>query len=54
MNEKAGYLEIYRPEEGWKKGQYLLKLFYESPGQELYDGNIVGTMVFTITDQPSS
>ena len=54
MNEKAGYLEIYRPEEGWKKGQYLLKLFYESPGQELYDGNIVGTMVFTITDQPGS
>jgi hypothetical protein len=54
MNEKAGYLEIFRPKEGWKKGKYLLKLFYESPGQELYDGNVVGTMVFTITDKPSS
>lgn len=50
MNEKAGYLEIFRPEGGWKKGEYLLRLFYESPGQELYDGNVVGTMVFTITD----
>lgn len=54
MNEKAGYLEVYRPEDGWKKGKYLLRIFYESPGQELYDGNIVGTMLFTITDQPSS
>ena len=54
MNQKAGYLEIFRPEGGWKKGEYLLRLFYESPGQELYDGNIVGTMVFTITDQPVS
>ncbi len=54
MNEKAGYLEIFRPEDGWKKGQYLLKLFFESPGQELYEGNLIGTMVFTITDHPSS
>ncbi|MDA0738422.1 MAG: hypothetical protein O2999_07445 [Nitrospirae bacterium] len=54
MNEKAGYLEIFRPEGGWKKGKYLLRLFYESPGQELYDGNIVGTMVFTITDTPAA
>jgi hypothetical protein len=50
MNEKAGYLEIFQPEGGWKKGEYLLRLFYESPGQELYDGNVVGTMVFTIID----
>ena len=54
MNEKAGYLEIFRPETGWKTGTYLLKLFFESPGQALYNGNIVGTMVFTITDQPLS
>ena len=50
MNEKAGYLEIYRPEEGWKKGKYLVKLYFESPGQELYDPNVIGTMEFTITE----
>lgn len=50
MNEKAGYLEIYRPEEGWKKGKYLVKLYFESPGQELYDPNVIGTMQFTITE----
>lgn len=54
MNEKSGYLEIFRPEEGWQKGKYLLKLFFESPGQELYEGNVVGTMVFTIAEQPIS
>ncbi len=50
MNEKAGYLEIYRPEDGWKKGRYLVKLYFESPGQELYDPNVIGTMSFTITE----
>lgn len=50
MNEKAGYLEIFRPEDGWKKGKYLVKLYFESPGQELYDPNVIGTMAFTITD----
>ena len=54
MNEKAGYLEIYRPDDGWKKGQYLLKIFFESPGQEPFEGNVVGTMLFTITDKPIS
>ncbi len=50
MNEKAGYLEIFKPEGGWKKGKYLLKLYFESPGQDLYDPNAIGTMTFTITD----
>lgn len=50
MNEKAGYLEIFRPEDGWKKGKYLVKLYFESPGQELYDPNVIGTMEFTIKD----
>lgn len=50
MNEKAGYLEIYRPEGGWKKGKYLVKLYFESPGQDLYDPNVIGTMEFTITE----
>ncbi|RMH08835.1 MAG: hypothetical protein D6704_02350 [Nitrospirae bacterium] len=50
MNEKSGYLEVFKPEGGWKKGKYLLKLFYESPGQDLYEGNVIGTMEFTITE----
>ncbi len=53
MNEKAGYLEIFRPESGWKKGQYFIKLFFESPGQELDEAQVVGTMTFTITDNPT-
>ncbi len=52
MNEKSGYLEIYQPSDGWQKGKYLIRLFFESPGQELYDPNVVGTMEFTITDHP--
>ena len=54
MNEKAGYLEVYKPKEGWKKGKYFIKLFFESPGQELYEAQVVGTMKFTITDTPTS
>lgn len=49
MNEKSGYLEVFRPEGGWKTGKYLLKLYFESPGQELYEPNAIGTMTFTIT-----
>lgn len=54
MNEKAGYLEVFRPKEGWKKGKYFIKLFFESPGQELYEAQVVGTMTFTITDNPAA
>ncbi|MDD9860196.1 MAG: hypothetical protein OXU40_07090 [Nitrospira sp.] len=50
MNEKAGYLEIFRPEDGWKQGRYLIKLYFESPGQDLYDPNAIGTMTFTIVE----
>lgn len=53
MNEKAGYLEIFRPESGWKKGRYIIKLFFESPGQELDEAQVVGTMKFAITDTPT-
>lgn len=52
MNEKAGYLEVFPPKEGWKKGKYLIKLFFESPGQELDEAQVVGTMTFMITDNP--
>ena len=51
MNEKAGYLEIFKPEGGWEKGRYLLKLYFESPGQDLYEPHAIGTMTFTIVDR---
>ncbi len=48
MNQRFGYFEIYQPKEGWKPGQYQVKIYYGSPGQELHAANIIGTMQFTI------
>ena len=48
MNQRFGYFEIYQPEEGWKPGNYQVKIFYGSPGQALHDINIIGTMEFSI------
>jgi len=48
MNQRFGYFEIYQPEEGWKPGNYQVKIFYGSPGQELHAINVIGTMTFTI------
>ena len=50
MNQRFGYFEIFPPEdeEGWKPGNYQIKIFYGSPGQELHAINIVGTMEFSI------
>ncbi len=48
MNQRFGYFEIYQPEEGWKPGDYLVKIYYGSPGQDLHAINVVGTMQFTI------
>ena len=48
MNQRFGYFEIFPPEEGWKLGNYLVKIFYGSPGQDLHAINVVGTMQFTI------
>ena|GEM_PF-1933683 len=53
MNQRFGYFEIYQPEEGWKPGNYQVKIFYGSPGQALHDINIVGTMQFTINKSSS-
>lgn len=50
-NEKYGYFELYAPEGGWKKGAYLVKLYFGSPGQQLHAANMVGTMQFTVTDE---
>lgn len=48
MNQRFGYFLISRPAEGWKKGKYLVKIYYGSPGQELHAINVVGTMEFLI------
>lgn len=48
MNQRFGYFEIFPPEQGWKLGNYLVKIFYGSPGQDLHAINVVGTMQFTI------
>lgn len=49
MNQKYGYF-VMRPSQGtWKKGKYLVKLYYGSPGQDLHAINVIGTMTFTIT-----
>ena len=48
MNQRFGYFEIFPPAEGWKMGDYLVKIYYGSPGQDLHAVNVVGTMQFTI------
>ncbi len=48
MNQRFGYFEIFPPKEGWKLGNYLVKIFYGSPGQDLHAINVIGTMQFTI------
>ncbi len=48
MNQRFGYFEIYEPEQGWKPGDYQVKIFYGSPGQALHAINVIGTMQFTI------
>ncbi len=48
MNQRFGYFEIYQPEQGWETSDYLVKIFYGSPGQALHDINVIGTMQFTI------
>jgi len=55
-HERYGYLELKKPATGnWPKGEYLVKLFITPLGQQPFHAvNQVGTMKFTITDQPSA
>lgn len=48
MNQRFGYFEIYQPEQGWKAGDYLVEIYYGSPGQALHAVNVIGTMQFSI------
>lgn len=55
-HERYGYLELKKPAGGdWPKGNYLVKLFITPLGQQPFHAvNQVGTMRFTIADQPGS
>ena len=50
MNEGYGYLEIRPPRGGWQPGDYLVKIYISSPGQQIHALSQVGTMRFTISD----
>lgn len=49
MNEGYGYLEVRPPQGGWKPGDYLVKIYISSPGQQIHALSQVGTMRFTIS-----
>lgn len=52
-HERYGFLELKKPAGEWTKGAYLVKLFVTPLGQQpFHAANQVGTMRFTIVDQP--
>lgn len=50
MNQRYGYFILTPANEKWNLGKYLVKVYYGSPGQELHETNVVGTMEFTIKE----
>jgi hypothetical protein len=56
MNEAYGYFELRKPKGGWKPGQYLVKIYVSSPGQQRHALSMAGTMQFAInnTEEASS
>ena len=50
MNQRYGYFILSPPNQKWEVGQYLVKVYYGSPGQELHETNVVGTMEFSIKE----
>ena len=50
MNQRFGYFILSPPNQKWDVGQYLVKVYYGSPGQELHETNVVGTMEFSIKE----
>ena len=54
-HERYGFLELKKPSEQWPQGKYLVKIYITSLGQQPFHAvNQVGTMRFTVTDQPSA
>ncbi len=53
-HSRYGYLELKRPDGAWPKGNYLVKIYVTPLGQQpFHAANQVGTMRFTISDQPA-
>lgn len=50
MNQRYGYFILSPQNTKWEVGRYLVEVYYGSPGQELHDTNIVGTLEFTIKE----
>ena len=52
-HERYGFLELKKPSEQWPQGKYLVKIYITSLGPPPFHAvNQVGTMRFTVTDQP--
>ena len=52
-HERYGFLELKKPSEQWPQGKYLVKIYITPSGQQPFHAvNQVGTMRFTVTDQP--
>ena len=53
-HERYGFLELKKPGDAWPVGTYLVKLFITPLGQQSFHaGNQVGTMRFTIVENPA-
>jgi hypothetical protein len=53
-HERYGFLELKKPSDRWPQGKYLVKIYITSLGQQPFHAvNQVGTMHFTVTDQPA-
>ncbi len=53
-HERYGFLELKKPSSQWPQGKYVVKIYITSLGQQPFHAvNQVGTMRFTVTDQPS-
>lgn len=53
-HERYGFLELKKPSDRWPQGTYVVKIYITSLGQQAFHAvNQVGTMRFSITDQPT-
>lgn len=53
-HERYGFLELKKPSDQWPQGKYVVKIYITSLGQQPFHAvNQVGTMRFSITDQPT-
>ncbi len=51
-HERYGFLQLKKPEGGWKSGEYLAEIFITPLGQQSFHAaNKVGTMRFKIVDK---